>query len=149
LALLTGARDNAIALLRLKHIDIAGQRIHQDARLVHTKASKTIETWFFPVGEPFARIVTEFAAYRMENLLWGLDDPLFPRTRLSIGEGGGFQAAGLQRACWSNATPIRKIFKREFERCGLPCFNPHSLRKTLVRPGLETCPTPEAFKAWS
>ncbi len=148
-ALLTGARDNAIASLRLKHLDIGGQRIHQDARLVRTKASKTIETWFFPVGEPFSTIVAEWVSHLRERLLWGLDDPLFPKTRLVTGATGGFQAHGLERACWANAAAIRKIFKREFERCGLPYFNPHSLRKTLARLGQECCQTPESFKAWS
>ena len=50
---------------------------------------------------------------------------------------------------WSNATPIRKIFKEAFERAELPYFNPHSFRKTLVRLGETTCQNPEEFKAWS
>ena len=28
-------------------------------------------------------------------------------------------------------------------------YNPHSLRKTLVRLGMEVCRTPEEFKAWA
>jgi integrase/recombinase XerD len=32
---------------------------------------------------------------------------------------------------------------------GLPYFNPHSFRKTLVRLGQQTCRSPEEFKAWS
>jgi hypothetical protein len=32
---------------------------------------------------------------------------------------------------------------------GLPYFNPHSFRNTLVALGEKICPNPEAFKAWS
>jgi integrase/recombinase XerD len=45
-ATLTGARDDALASLRLKHVDVAQRRVLHDAREVRTKASKTIETWF-------------------------------------------------------------------------------------------------------
>jgi len=34
-------------------------------------------------------------------------------------------------------------------RTGLPYFNPHSFRNTLVQIGQEICKTPEQFKAWS
>jgi integrase/recombinase XerD len=60
-----------------------------------------------------------------------------------------FEAAGLDRNGWSNATPIRAIFKDAFTAAGLPYFNPHSFRKTLAQFGERVCETPEAFKAWS
>ena len=44
-----------------------------------------------------------------------------------------FEAQGLKRAHWSNANPIRTIFKETFIQAGLPYFNPHSFRNTLVR----------------
>lgn len=43
-AILTGARDGALASFKLKHIDIAQGRVDQDARDVRTKASKTFST---------------------------------------------------------------------------------------------------------
>ena len=50
---------------------------------------------------------------------------------------------------WSNATPIRAIFKDSFTRAGLPYFNSHSFRSTLAQLGQQLCQTPEQFKAWS
>ena len=47
------------------------------------------------------------------------------------------------------ANPIRKIFAQAFALAGLPYFNPHSFRNTLVRLGEKLCQTPEEFKAWS
>jgi hypothetical protein len=57
--------------------------------------------------------------------------------------------SGLEREHWSNASPIRTIFREAFVRTGLPYFNPHSFRNTLVQLGQAVCKTPEEFKAWS
>ena len=84
-----------------------------------------------------------------ESLLWGDDDPLFPPTQIGLGEDGGFVAVGLRRECWSNAGPVRDIFRAAFHAAGLPYFNPHSFRDTLVQHGEKICPNIEAFKAWS
>ena len=60
-----------------------------------------------------------------------------------------FEATGLDRRLWSTAAPIRAIFKRALDMAGLPYYNPHSVRSTLVRLGEQVCQTPEDFKAWS
>ena len=60
-----------------------------------------------------------------------------------------FRADGLSRSAWSNATPIRNIFKEAFTAAGLPYANPHSVRKTLAQLGERLCRTAEEFKAWS
>jgi integrase len=147
--LLTGARDSAIASTKLKHIDFNTNCFHQDAREVKTKFSKTFDTFFFPIDDEIRRIVAEWVCYLRENKLWGNDDPLFPATRIALGANRQFAANGLDRKHWSSASPIRIIFKEAFELAGLPYFNPHSFRNTLVRLGESLCKSPEAFKAWS
>ncbi len=147
--LLTGARDSAIASMRLKHVDLKEGCIHQDAREVKTKFSKTFTTYYFPVGEEVRQIVTEWVRFLREDKLWCNDDPLFPATRIVLGSTRQFEAAGLERKHWSTASPIRTIFREAFERAGLPYFHPHSLRKTLARLGEQVCQSPEDFKAWS
>jgi len=147
--LLTGARDSAIASMKLKHVDLIAGCVNQDAREVKTKFSKTFITFFFPVGEEIREIVTEWMIYLRDKKLWGNDDPLFPSTRIELGPSRQFEAAGLKQAHWSTATPIRKIFREAFVNAGLPYFNPHSFRNTLVQLGQEVCKTPEQFKAWS
>ncbi len=52
--LLTGARDSAIASMKLKHVDLSTDSVFQDAREVRTKFSKTFTTFFFPVGDECA-----------------------------------------------------------------------------------------------
>jgi integrase len=147
--LLTGARDSAIASMKLKHVDLIAGCVNQDAREVKTKFSKTFNTFFFPVGEEVRVIVAEWVSYLRDEKLWGNDDPLFPSTRIELGPSRQFEAAGLKRAHWSTATPIRNIFREAFVNAGLPYFNPHSFRNTLVQLGQEVCKTPEQFKAWS
>lgn len=78
--LLTGARDGAIASMKLKHVDLITNSVSQDAREVSTKFSKTFITFFFPVGEEIRGIVTEWVTYLRKDKLWGNDDPLFPAT---------------------------------------------------------------------
>ncbi len=48
-------------------------------------------------------------------------------------------AAGLDRKQWSNAGPMRTIFKEGFAAAGLPYFNPHCFRKTLALLGGQVC----------
>lgn len=147
--LLTGARDGAIASLKLKHVHLADGSVFQDAREVRTKASKTFKTWFFPVGGEALTIVHDWCRYLRTELHWGDADPLFPPIQVGIGGNGGFAATGLRRECWRGAGPIRKVFETAFVAAGLPYSSPHSFRKTLVQLGERLCTTPEQFKAWS
>jgi integrase len=128
---------------------LAAGSVHQDARDVKTKFSKTFTTYFFPVGDEIREIVAEWVQYLREEKLWGNDDPLFPVTRVAVGATRQFEAVGLARKHWSSASPIRSVFRDAFEGAGLPYFNPHSFRHTLVRLGETICQTPEDFKAWS
>lgn len=147
--LLTGARDSAVASAKLKHIDMMSGCFYQDAREVKTKFSKTFPTTFFPVGENIRQIVADWVNYLRCEKLWGHDDPLFPKTRTTIGVAKQFEHVRLSREHWANSTPIRAIFKQAFEAAGLPYCQPHSLRHTLAQMGERLCKTPEQFKAWS
>ena len=147
--ILTGARDGAIASFKLRHIDLAERKIDQDAREVQTKFSKSFVTTFFPVGDDIREAVADWVVYLRMEKLWGLDDPLFPATKVAVGDNLRFRAGGLDRKHWSNAGPIRTIFKEAFALTGLPYFNPHSFRKTLTLLGGQVCKSPEEYKAWS
>jgi integrase/recombinase XerD len=148
-ALLTGARDGALATLRLKHLDLAAGSVYQDARDVATKFSKSFTTYFFPVGGETRQIFDDWVNYLRQEKLWGNDDPLFPATLIGLGESRQFEAVGLARRHWSTASPIRSIFQGAFLAAGLPYFNPHSFRNTLVQLGQTLCRDAEQFKAWS
>ena len=103
----------------------------------------------FPVGEDVRQIVVDWVKYLATEQLFGPVDPLFPATAIVQDQYHLFQRGGLSRAHWSNATPIRTIFKEAFTSAGLAYANPHSFRKTLAQLGERLCRTPEEFKAWS
>lgn len=147
--LLTGARDSAVASMKLKHIDLKAGTVYQDAREVNTKFSKSFTTCFFPVGDDVRNIVVDWVKYLRNELLMGNDAPLFPKTKMSQGPDNSFQVAGLTCEHWSTAAAIRKIFKEAFSLAELPNFNPHSFRDTLAALGEKLCQSPEEFKAWS
>ena len=147
--LMTGARDSAVASAKLKHVDLEGGCFYQDAREVKTKFSKTFNSHFFPVGQDIRDIVATWVDYLRRVKLWGNDDPLFPKTLCTVGKTQQFEHAELAREHWATATPIRQIFQRACADAGLPYFNPHSLRNTLVLIGQRRCKTAEEFKAWS
>ena len=147
--LLTGARDGAMASTKLEHVDVVEGKVVQDAREVRTKFSKTFTTLFFPVGDDVRQIVVDWVGFLTGEKLFGPTDPLFPATQVILDENRCFQVGGLSRSHWSNASPIRAIFKDAFAGAGIPYANPHSFRKTLAQLGERTCRTPEEFKAWS
>jgi integrase/recombinase XerD len=50
---------------------------------------------------------------------------------------------------WSNAGPVRRIFRSAFTSAGLPYYQPHTFRHLLARLGQQYCRTAEQMKAWS
>jgi integrase len=148
-AILSGARDGALASLRLKHVDLVAGTVFQDARKVNTKRRKTFTSCFFPVGPEALEIIITYIEMLRTELQFGPDDPLFPATLIGQGSDRGFSALGLKRKSWSSTAPIRQIFRDAFGLAGLPYANPHSYRKTLARLGERLCRSPEEWKAWS
>lgn len=146
--MLTGARDGAIASMRLKHVDLVENCVYQDARDVNTKFAKTFTTWFFPVENTYLETVQDWIAYLRQEELFGPSDALFPKPKMGLKD-GSFAALGLSRETYSNAGKLRTIVKEAFTNAGLPPFAPHSFRKTLGLMANEHCKTPEQFKAWS
>lgn len=147
--ILTGMRDSAIASLSLKHIDLSRDLVRQDPNEVKTKFSKRIETYFFPVGDEIRNIVLDWIKYLKEEKLYGQNDPVFPQTKIGHDENQSFEVQGIEPVHWSNATPIRKIFKEAFEKANLKYYSPHLFRNTLADFGQKVCKTPEQLKAWS
>jgi len=148
-AILTGARDSAIVSSRLKHIDISARLLEQDAREMNTKRAKTFTTWFFPVGEEIEKIVIDWVNFLHEKKLFGPDDQIFPKSVVAQGPEREFAAVSLARTPWANANPVRTLFKQAFARAGLPYFNPHSFRNTLLQHAYSLNLYGDQLKAWS
>ena len=149
-ALLSGARDNAIASMSLKHVDLERRRVHQDPREgVRTKNSKTMTTAFFPVGEDIEAIVSEWAHYLRDNKLYGPEDPLFPATKIEVGKSGHFECTGLSRNHWKDAAAIRRISKLRSSGRAFPILIPTAFAKRWHSSADQKCRNAEDLKAWS
>jgi integrase/recombinase XerD len=145
---LTGARDGALASIRLKHIDLVDSCLHQDAREMKTKAAKTFTTWFYPVDPIYLANLTDWVATLRGDLLFGSSDALFPKPTIGWVD-GAFAVTGLSKTPYTNAAKIREVVALAFAAVGMPRFHPHSFRRTLVALGNVACKSPEEFKAWS
>jgi integrase len=148
LALLSGARDNALASFALKHVNLELRTVSQDARDVRTKNAKTFVTSFFPVEAVYKEVLGTWVAELCE-MGFGPNDPLFPSTLVEAGLDHRFATTGVKREFWKSAGAVRRIFKEAFLRAGLPYFNPHSFRSTLAIHGEKICRTAEQWRAYS
>lgn len=147
--MLTGARDGAVASLRLKHVNVALGHVFQDAREVKTKAAKTIMCQFFPVDAAYRECFTEWVRFLREDKLFGPDDALFPKAKVGVVPGQGFANLGLAREGFANAAALNRIIRGAFANVQMQEFTPHAFRKTLTKFGDETCTSMEQLKAWS
>lgn len=137
--IITGARDDAVVSLKMKHVNAKDKTVWQDPKAVRTKGRKGIVTRFvgapLPLGE---NIVLEWLDHAQNVLKLKPEDPLFPKTLVKPNpDTMSFEAQGLSREHWANAQPVRDIFKTAFEAVGLPYYNPHLFRKTLCKWGLK------------
>src|SRR6516164_7468879 len=105
-SILTGARDEALASFRLKHLDLKDQTLFQDGREVRTKRRKTFTSVFFPVGAEPRAIIEDYAEFLTKKLGFCPDDPLFPSTLMGHNPNRGFAAQVLSKQPWRGAATI-------------------------------------------
>ena len=147
--MLTGARDGAVASLKIKHVNLESQHVFQDGREVKTKASKTIDAYFFPVGGDYLATFKQWMEYLRSVKLFGPEDALFPKADVGVAPGGGFAVLGLSRHGYANGSKLNGIIRAAFALVQMPQYTPHSFRKTLVLHGDQICTSMEERKAWS
>ncbi|WP_417713745.1 tyrosine-type recombinase/integrase [Pseudophaeobacter arcticus] len=147
--MLTGARDGAVASLRLKHVNVDLGHVFQDARDVNTKNAKTIMCQFFPVDKVYRDCLLAYVTFLTNVKLFGPEDALFPKASVGVVKGQGFTNLGLARQPFANASKLNTIIKGAFAAVQMPQYTPHAFRKTLTHLGNELTKTPEEFKAWS
>lgn len=146
---LTGARDDAVASLRMGDLDLDDRQLFQDSHHVRTKFRKAFPTWLLDVGGPHAEIVVAWKHELQNDHGFEPSAPLFPKTEVTFGPDGSTPTARLGTECWANADPIRKLFKEACARAGLPDFKPHSVRHLVTQLAQRHAGSPEAFKSLS
>ena len=94
-------------------------------------------------------MLSDWVQHQRRTLFRDHDEPLFPKTEISVGESGNFEASGLTREFWKTASPVREIVKRAFESAGLPNYGPHAFRHMHIRDAEKNATTIEEFRAYS
>ena len=146
--MLTGARDGAVASLKLKHINLFEGSVFQDGRDVQTKNRKTFTTWFFPVEAEYHNCFEGWVNYLRKEKLFGNEDALFPKPERRLVD-GRFAFDTLSRESYSNSAKINAVIRNAFAMVQLPQYTPHLFRKTLAMYGDRACTNLEQMKAWS
>ena len=146
--MLTVARVEATASLKLKHINLVDGSVFQDGREVKTKNSKTFTTTFYPVNEAYLDCFSNWVNYLRNEKLFGPEDALFPKPDRELIE-GKFVFQKVSREPYSNPAKINSIVRSAFANVQLPEYTPHSFRKTLGLLLSELQLPLEAQKAWS
>ncbi|MCB5203520.1 tyrosine-type recombinase/integrase [Neorhizobium sp. T786] len=125
---LTGVRDGALVTLRVKHVDTSRKLVFQDAKRVATKASKTMRTAWFPVGEDIEKTVIDWLE-ELRDLGAQDNDPLFPRGfKKHWGE-----LKEVRFDFLASAAPVRHVMKAAAEAAGTKYSRPHAIRSTIAR----------------
>lgn len=146
--MLTGARVEATASFRLKHINLVDGSVFQDGREVKTKNSKTFTTTFYPVDQAYLDCFTKWVNYLREDRLFGPEDALFPKPERELID-GKFVFKKISREPYSNPSKINSIIKLAFANVQLHEYTPHSFRKTLVLLMSDLQLPRDTEKAWS
>lgn len=146
--MLTGARDGAVASLKLRHVDLYEGRVFQDGRDVKTKNSKTFYTWFFPVDAAYRECFSEYVTFLRKEKLFSDGDALFPKPEQRLVD-GAFNFDTLSRKNYSYASKLNGIVRQAFANVQMPEYTPHLFRKTLAMYGNDVCKTMEQMKGWS
>lgn len=134
--------------LQLRHVDIEQRLLLHDALCVQTKFRKTFDSWFYPIGDDFEEIDIDWVRFLSEERQWALDDPLFPATKLKVGNSGQFKPTGLTREHWKGTGAIRD-FPGGIANAGLPYSNPHSVRNTVIAHGCSLNLIWDEMQAWA
>ena len=146
--MLTGARDGAVASLKLKHINLFEGSVFQDGRDVKTKNSKTFTTWFFPVDDAYRKCFDDWVNLLQVEKMFGKEDALFPKPeRVPIN--GSFNFNTLSRENYANSSKVNAVVRNAFAMVQLPEYTAHSFRKTLGHYMSDLQLAVEAQKAWS
>ncbi len=137
LAVMTGARIEAIMTLPMKSFDREKQILYQDPSLgVKTKNSTNITSVLIPFFYKEAlNYFLEWYDYLEKQRKFTPENPIFPATKIENGKDNiSYYNTGKVEPVFLKAqTALRKIFEKRFTNAGVNYYHPHTFRHLLVR----------------
>lgn len=118
---------------------------------VKTKFSKSIVTTLFRFDERLLSYVLEWHKYLKKERFFDNKAPFFPATNMELESEiqHTFIACGVSNKYWSDAGPIRRIFKMRASQMGIEYYSPHKFRHFAIRQASNHAIGPEQMKAIS
>ena len=153
LAVMTGARIEAIMTLPMKSFDREKQVLYQHTELgVKTKNSTNITSVLIPFF--YKEAITYFLQwydYLQKQKGFMPESPIFPATKIENGKDNiGYYNTGKVEPVFMKAqTALRKIFEKRFINAGVKYYHPHTFRHLLVRQISKQPLTEEQKRAFS
>lgn len=129
---LTACRVTALSQIPIGAVDLERKVLFQNAQIIKTKADKSIATPFMPVGEVFENELESWITYLQDEMLFGPNDPLFPKLEVKATAQNGFTSAGLGRDYIKSPNSLTKLVGDIFEDHRLPRTSPHRFRDMIV-----------------
>ena len=149
---LSGMRDLAIVSLPFGCFLPDDLLVTQDPAMgVKTKFTKTIYTTLFKFDNKLLKYVLDWYKYLKEEKLFDNLKPLFPSTNIELMSKTqhSFISTGISKEFWSDAGPMRKMFKARAQQMGLEYYSPHKFRHFAIREASDHAVGPEQMKAIS
>lgn len=153
LAVMTGARIEAIMTLPMKSFDREKQVLYQHTELgVKTKNSTNITSVLIPFF--YKETLTYFMQwydYLQKQRGFTPENPIFPATKIENGKEniGYYNTEKVGSEFVKAQTAFRKIYEKRFKNAGAKYYNPHSFRHLLVRQISKLSLTEEQKRAFS
>ncbi len=153
LALISGARIEAIMTLPMKSFNRTEIVLHQEPHLgVHTKNSTPIITALIPFFYKEALdYFLNWYDYLLNEKKFKPENPIFPMTKVENGKNNVsyYNTGKVEPVFMKSQTSIRKIFEKRFNNAGVAYYHPHVFRHFLVKEISKHPFTEEQKKAFS
>jgi site-specific recombinase XerC len=141
-AILSGARDDAIASMLVRHVDLDRRTVFHDARGVRTKNRKTFTSTFFPVGTDIESIVAEWISFLTKERLYGPDEPLFPSTSSRLEQQGSSNRPAWTASAGATRPPFGASFVKRSSASACRTSTPTASGRPSVRLARSSVPRP-------
>ncbi len=145
---LTGLRADTTASIRFGDVDPTARTVRVDARAVRAKNGKSLEIFWFPVGEAFEAVVRGWID-ELASRGARAEDAFFPKDEALAGDGPLVRADDAPLERWASSDAIRRAFAIACGAAGGSAYTPHAARHSLKALGDRICRTEADRDGWS
>ncbi len=133
--MLTAIRADALASLTIGSVEVAEKRVLQSSKVIRTKNSKSIVTFFLPFTTNAQTVLEKWIAELTEFGLTSAD-ALFPRDIDLPHLSAVRPIADEPWPCWRGSSQVRRIVRMAFGVADVPEYAPHVFRHMFAQHAL-------------